>query len=164
MTDWIYQYPSLLPGTLLKRYKRFFADIELDSGEVITAHCPNTGPMTGICIPGNPVQVSCSDNPKRKLKYTWELIQVHDNGPIWVGVNTGLPNRVTKTLLERRCIPALADYRSIRSEVPYGHEKSRVDFLLKDSSGQSIYLEVKNTTWVQGQLALFPDTVSPGAN
>ena len=138
MTDWIYQYPPLLAGTLLKRYKRFFADIELDNGEVITAHCPNTGPMTGICLPGHPVQVSRSDNPKRKLKYTWEMIQVNDNGPTWVGVNTGLPNRVTKILLERQCIPELA-YQSIRSEVPYGQEKSRVDFLLT-GSGRSTHL------------------------
>lgn len=160
MTELLYEYPPLLQGKLLKRYKRFFADIELDSGKVITAHCPNTGPMTGICIPGNPVQVSCSDNPKRKLKYTWEMIEVNDNGPIWVGVNTGLPNRVTKSLLERQCITDLTAPQSLRSEVPYGQEKSRIDFLLTDHSGQPVYIEVKNTTWVQGQLALFPDTVT----
>lgn len=93
---WIYKYPTLYPGILVKRYKRFFADIELTSGELITAHCPNTGPMTGLCTPGSLVQVSLSDNPTRKLPYTWEMIQVNDNEPTWVGVNTNLPNRVVK--------------------------------------------------------------------
>lgn len=159
----IYQYPPLKSGTLLKRYKRFLADIELDSGEIITAHCPNTGPMTGVCIPGKPVQVSQSDNPKRKLPYTWELIQLDDNQPTWVGVNTNLPNRVIKLALEKQIFPELiGHYQNIRTEVPYGKEKkSRVDFVLTgDDSQPSIYLEVKNTTWTQGNLALFPDTVT----
>jgi sugar fermentation stimulation protein A len=156
----LYTYPSLLPGTLIKRYKRFFADIELDSGEVITAHCPNTGPMTGIYIPGNRVWVSQSDNPKRKLKYTWELIEVNDNGPTWVGVNTMLPNYITRLLLEKRCIPALADYEQLKTEVAYGQENSRIDFVLTTAAGQRTYIEVKNTTWVKGQRALFPDTVT----
>lgn len=159
MTELLYEYPPLLAGTLIKRYKRFFADIELETGETITAHCPNTGPMTGINIPGNRVWVSQTDNPKRKLKYTWELIEVHDNGPAWVGVNTMLPNRVTKLLLEQRCLRDL-DHEQLKTEVPYGQEKSRIDFLLTDASGQRIYLEVKNTTWVEGRLALFPDTVT----
>ncbi|MGB7414124.1 MAG: DNA/RNA nuclease SfsA [Thermosynechococcaceae cyanobacterium] len=159
-TELLYAYPPLSSGTLVKRYKRFFADIELDSGEVITAHCPNTGPMTGVYIPGNRVWVSHSDNPKRKLQYTWELIEVNDNGPTWVGVNTMLPNRVTKLLLESRCIPELADYEQLKPEVPYGQEKSRVDFLLTTAAGEQIYVEVKNTTWVDGQRALFPDTVT----
>ena len=159
----VYQYPPLKSGTLLKRYKRFLADIELDSGEIITAHCPNTGPMTGVCIPGKPVQVSQSDNPKRKLPYTWELIQLDDNQPTWVGVNTNLPNRVIKLALEKEIFPELVGhYQNIRTEVPYGKEKkSRVDFVLTgDDSQPPIYLEVKNTTWAQGDLALFPDTVT----
>ena len=159
----VYQYPPLKSGTLLKRYKRFLADIELDSGEIITAHCPNTGPMTGVCIPGKPVQVSQSDNPKRKLPYTWELIQLDDNQPTWVGVNTNLPNRVIKLALEKQIFPELiGHYQNIRTEVPYGKEKkSRVDFVLTgDDSQPPIYLEVKNTTWAQGDLALFPDTVT----
>ena len=159
----LYQYPPLIPGVLLRRYKRFFADIELVSGEIITAHCPNTGPMTGVCIPGNPVQVCKSDNPKRKLPYTWEMIQVNDPRPTWVGVNTGLPNRVIKLALEQRLFPELIDdYRQIRSEVAYGQDGgSRVDFLLTgDSSKPPVYLEVKNTTLAQGNIALFPDTVT----
>lgn len=159
----VYQYPSLESGILLKRYKRFLADIELESGEVITAHCPNTGPMTGVCIPGNPVMVSKSDNPKRKLPYTWEMILLGEGKPSWVGVNTNLPNRVIKLALQQQLLPELAGaYTQVKWEVPYGEGKrSRVDFLLKGNSSQAdIYLEVKNTTWAQGNLALFPDTVT----
>ena len=122
MSDWLYPYPPLTSGTIIKRYKRFFADIELDSGEVITAHCPNTGPMTGICIPGNRVWVSRSDNPNRKLPYTWEAIEVHDNKPTWVGVNTALPNRVIKAALEANVLP-LSAYSQVLAEVAYGQDK-----------------------------------------
>lgn len=177
--DYLYRYPPLYPGVLLRRYKRFFADVELASGEIVTAHCPNTGPMTGLCTPGSAVQLSYSDNPNRKLPYTWEIIQVYDNEPTWVGINTNLPNRIVKLALEKYLFPKLG-YSQIRTEVSYGENKSsRVDFLLfphtnfnipcsnlslesgklilADNS-RHIYLEVKNTTWVQGRLALFPDT------
>jgi sugar fermentation stimulation protein A len=153
----IYRYPPLHAGTLLTRYKRFFADVQLDSGERVTAHCPNTGPMTGLYIPGNRVLLSHNPSPTRKLAYTWEMIEVHDNGsPVWVGVNTSLPNRITKLVLEQRLLPKLGTYSEIRHEVPYGQEKSRIDFLL--SAERPIYIEVKNTTWVEQTLALFPDT------
>jgi sugar fermentation stimulation protein A len=161
--DWFYPYPTLYPGILLKRYKRFMADIELASGEVITAHCPNTGPMTGVCIPGNRVMVSKSDNPKRSLSYTWELIEVHDNSQsAWVGVNTALPNRVIKSALEAGIFSELRPYTHIQTEVRYGQDnKSRIDFLLKGDPDQPpIYVEVKNTTWALAELALFPDTVT----
>jgi sugar fermentation stimulation protein A len=160
MTDYLYRYPNLYSGILLKRYKRFFADIQLDSGDVVTAHCPNTGPMTGVSTPGSAVLLSHSDNPLRKLAYTWELIQVHDNGPTWVGVNTLLPNRVVKLALAKRLFPELGDYDQIKNEVVYGQNlKSRVDFFLTGNQSQPpIYLEVKNTTWSLGNLALFPDT------
>lgn len=169
MSDLIYHYPTLYSGILLKRYKRFFADIELDTGEVITAHCPNTGPMTGISTPGSRVQVSRSDSPTRKLPYTWEMIEVCDHKPTWVGVNTGLPNRVVKLALERYLIPELGHYCEIRFEVPYGiDKKSRIDFLLMSSDrsdtnspDRPTYVEVKSTTWSQGQeLVRFPDTVT----
>jgi sugar fermentation stimulation protein A len=159
ITDFLYRYPPLLRGTLLKRYKRFFADIELDNGELITAHCPNTGPMTSVSTVGSPVQVSRSNNPKRKLAYTWELIEVYDNAPTWVGVNTAMPNQVTKLLLENQLLPELGTYEAIRCEVCYGQEKSRVDFVL-DGVSKPIYVEVKSTTWCDGQRALFPDTVT----
>jgi sugar fermentation stimulation protein A len=158
--DWLYQYPPLLPGRLLKRYKRFFADIELETGEIVTAHCPNTGLMTGISTPHSLVQISKCNNPKRKLAYTWEMIAVGDQEPTWVGVNTQIPNGVVRVLLEQHLIPALGDYEQIQSEVPYGREKSRIDFLLQKPKLQPTYIEVKSTTWALGHQALFPDTVT----
>jgi sugar fermentation stimulation protein A len=157
---WIYQYPPLYPGRLLKRYKRFFADIELNTGEVITAHCPNTGPMTSISTPGSPVQVSRSDNLKRKLPYTWEMIEVYDNQPTWVGVNTGLPNRVVKLALEAQLFPELGNYQQVGCEVCYGTENSRVDFVLTGLEVPPAYIEVKSTTWADKALVMFPDTVT----
>ncbi len=158
----LYQYPPLVAGTLLKRYKRFLADIELETGEMITAHCPNTGKMTGVCTPGSLVQVSKSDNKKRKLAYTLEMIQVHDSSPTWVGINTTLPNKVIKIALEKQLFPEWnLNYTEIFSEVPYGKDhKSRIDFLLKSDSNLPIYLEIKNTTLAQENMALFPDTVT----
>ncbi|MEC4814548.1 MAG: DNA/RNA nuclease SfsA [Scytonema sp. PMC 1069.18] len=178
--DYLYRYPPLYPGILLKRYKRFFADVELASGEIVTAHCPNTGPMTGVSTPGSAVQLSHSDNPNRKLSYTLELIQVHDNEPTWVGVNTGLPNKIVKLALEKYLFPELGEYDHVLPEITYGQDKrSRVDFFLfrylegsvisKDGFKKNrdllftenlsrIYLEVKNTTWAHDTLALFPDT------
>ena len=159
MNQLIYQYPPLRSGKLIKRYKRFLADIELTTGEIITAHCPNTGPMKGVCEPDSLVWVSKSDNPKRKLAYTWEMIRVNNT---WVGVNTGLPNRVVKLALEQRLFPQLATrYDSIRPEVAYGRDgKSRIDFLLSKTGQPDIYLEVKSVTLTQGEVALFPDTVT----
>jgi sugar fermentation stimulation protein A len=158
--DYLYPYPPLIPGILRKRYKRFFADVELESGEIVTAHCANTGPMTGICALDSLVYLSKSDNPKRKLAYTWEMIQI---GKTWVGVNTGLPNRVIKFALENQLIPDLAgQYSQVQPEVPYGRDrKSRIDFVLSDDFGKNpIYLEIKNTTYAEEHLALFPDTVT----
>nr|WP_019504060.1 DNA/RNA nuclease SfsA [Pleurocapsa sp. PCC 7319] len=180
----LYQYPPLISGRLIKRYKRFLADIELSTGKIITAHCPNTGPMTGICTPNSLVQVSKSDNPKRKLAYTWEMIQIdqrseHKGDSVrrmcpsfhggvisdstWVGTNTAIPNRVIKLALEQKLFPKLANrYRNVRSEVPYGKDKkSRIDFLLTgDNSQPPIYVEVKSVTLSSGKIALFPDTVT----
>lgn len=155
----VYAYPTLIPGVLLRRYKRFFADIELEDGAVATAHCPNTGPMTGVCETGAPVYLSASDNPKRKLAYTWEMIQVQN---AWVGINTGLPNRVVKQMLLNQALPPLAgQYTDVQSEVPYGADgKSRVDFVLRGAQAPEIYLEVKNTTLRGDSQALFPDTVT----
>ncbi|WP_310410490.1 DNA/RNA nuclease SfsA [Chamaesiphon sp. OTE_8_metabat_110] len=151
----LYTYPQLYPGILVKRYKRFFADIQLDTGELITAHCPNTGPMTGVCQIGAPVMVSFHDNPKRKLAYTWETISIDG---VWIGINTALPNKLIKIALERYLFPELGTYQTIRSEVVYGHDnRSRIDFLLTDGE-RSIYLEVKNTTWSIDDVAIFPDT------
>ncbi|MGF1518618.1 MAG: DNA/RNA nuclease SfsA [Nodosilinea sp.] len=160
--DWFYPFPPLIAGTLIKRYKRFFADIELETGEVVTAHCPNTGPMTGVCHIGGRVLVSHSTDPKRKLAYTWELAEVRDTVPTWAGANTALPNRVVKAMLEARQIPELGDYSTIRPEVRYGGDgKSRIDFVIAgEDNALPTYIEVKNTTWAKGTLALFPDTVT----
>jgi len=160
---YLYQYPPLKSGILLKRYKRFLADIQLDTGEIITAHCANTGPMIGVCEAGGKVQVSHSNNPKRKLAYTWEMIELgEDNQTTWVGINTALPNRVIKIALEQNLIPQLSgQYNQVKSEVKFGQDKkSRIDFVLTgDESQKPIYLEVKNTTLSpHHNIAVFPDT------
>lgn len=163
IADFFYPYPPLISGILLKRYKRFFAEIELLSGEIIIAHCPNTGPMIGVSTPGSLVQVSKSNNPKRKLAYTWEAIQINEPQPTWVGINTALPNRIVKLALEKQLFPELSGrYSEIRPEVIYGiNKKSRVDFLLTSKESMPpIYVEVKNTTLAQNNVALFPDTVT----
>lgn len=154
----VHTYSDLLTGRLVSRYKRFFADIELDNGEIVTAHCANTGSMTGVCKIGSPVLVSYHSNPNRKLAYSWEAIYLDEQ---WIGINTSLPNRVIGHMLDRHLLPELETYTEVKSEVVYGNEKSRIDFLLTDSSTKKrIYVEVKNTTWCIGNLALFPDTVT----
>jgi sugar fermentation stimulation protein A len=162
MSEFVYTYPPLFPGTLLKRYKRFLADIKLDNGEEITVHCANPGKMLGLSTPGSRVMVSLSSNAKRKLPYSLELVAPEDNPDTWVGVNTSLPNQVIKLALAARLFPGLGDYQIIKPEVVYGRDrKSRVDFFLTGSEETTpIYLEVKNVTWAQGQTALFPDAVT----
>lgn len=158
----VYQYPPLISGILIRRYKRFLADIQLADGKIITAHCANTGPMTGVCTPNSRVYVSASTNPKRKLPYTWEMIEVQDTRPTWVGINTNLPNRIIKSALQQGLIPQIESInQSLRTEVPYGQNKrSRIDILLADSESNLTYIEIKNTTLAQGTVALFPDTVT----
>lgn len=154
----VHTYSDLIAGRLVSRYKRFFADIELENGEIITAHCANTGPMTGVCQIGSPVLISHHSNPKRKLAYSWEAIYLDEQ---WIGINTSLPNRVIGHMLDRHLLPELEPYTDAKGEVAYGNEKSRIDFLLTDTnSKQRTYVEVKNTTWCMGSLALFPDSVT----
>jgi sugar fermentation stimulation protein A len=158
----------LVEGTLVKRYKRFLADVELEDGDVVTAHCPNTGPMTGVLHPGSRVRLRHAPSPSRKLAWTWEQAEVIGAGgtPIWVGINTALPNHLVRATIEAGCLePWLGPIAAIRAEVPYGEgRRSRIDLLLTPAEGAAdprpIYLEVKNTTWTQGELALFPDTVT----
>ena len=157
----LYEYPPLIPGILIKRYKRFLADIELETGEQVTAHCANPGKMLGLSDPGIAVMVSRSDKPNRKLPYSLEIVHPQDNPRIWVGVNTHLPNQVIKIALEQRIFPELGDYTTIRPEVAYGQKlNSRVDFCLTGADGRVIYLEVKNVTWAVNRMALFPDAVT----
>ncbi len=148
--------PPLIPGTLIKRYKRFMADITLADGSMVTAHCPNSGSMLGCNLPGSPVMLSKSPNPDRKLADTWELVQ--SNG-YWIGLNTMLPNRLAEEAILDGTITELQGYDRLRREVPYGSERSRIDLLLEGAQGRC-YVEVKNVTLVEGNLALFPDAVT----
>lgn len=150
---------TLIFGRLIRRYKRFFADIETEEGEVITAHCPNTGSMQGVLTPGNQVWVSRSDNPKRKLSYTWELVEV--DGTL-IGVNTHNPNNIVHEALQNKFIPEITNYQFVKPEVKYGSENSRIDFLLTDHTGADTYLEVKNVHYSKTEqnetVAIFPDS------
>ncbi len=149
-------WPELIPGRLIKRYKRFLADVELEDGTLVTAHCPNSGSMTACSEPGRPVYLSWHDNPKRKLKYTWEIIQMPDS---LVGVNTLVPNRLIKKSVENGWVAELAAYEEIRSEVQTS-KGSRLDLLLTDSHGARCYVEIKNCTLVTQGVACFPDAVT----
>ena len=161
-------FEPLQEGVLLKRYKRFLADVELPDGEVITSHCANTGPMTGVLIPGQRVRLRHAPSPKRKLAWTWEQAEVTgaDGQPCWVGINTALPNRLIRAAIEAGCLAQqLGPIAGIRAEVAYGKNKrSRIDLLLspteENDDQRPIYVEVKNTTWTDGETALFPDTVT----
>lgn len=150
----------LVEGLLKRRYKRFLADVELSGGETITCHCPNTGSLMGCTEPGSRVWLSRSSNAKRKYPYTWELVRV--GGRVTVGINTGLSNQLVGEALERGVITELDGYATIRREVRFGEERSRVDMLLQDHGRMpECYLEVKNiTAAVSGGVALFPDAVS----
>ena len=166
MKERIIEFKPLIEGFLIKRYKRFLADIELENGEVITAHCANTGPMRGLIKERAKVRLSISSSPRRKLPYTWEQVCVrgYKNEEIWVGINTLFANKLIKKLIQQNFLKdKLGEIQEIKSEVPYGKDKkSRIDFLLTPKSSnpdkRNIYIEVKNTTWIDKNTALFPDT------
>lgn len=145
----------LYRGKLVRRYKRFLADIILDNGKEITAHCPNSGSMRGCAEPGSIVLLSRSENPKRRFPFTWELVLARD---AWVGINTGHPNRLVHEAVSLGKVPELAGFPTIRPEVPYG-TGSRIDLLLSNAS-ELCYVEVKNVTLLEGDAALFPDSVT----
>ncbi len=151
----------LITGRLIKRYKRFLADVELDSGEIVTAHCANPGSMMGLMQPGSRVWLSISDNPKRKLKYSWELLEVDlGRGPHLVGINTNHPNQIVAEAVEAGRIAELSGYKSLRREVKYG-TNSRIDILLEDEVKPDCYVEIKNVHLMrQAGLAEFPDSVT----
>jgi sugar fermentation stimulation protein A len=150
--DW----PKLISGTLRRRYKRFLAEVELDTGRIITAHCPNTGSMKGCAEAGRTVYLSYHDDPRRKLKYTWQLIQMAES---LVGVNTLVPNRLVEMALRAGEIPELGFPVDIRREVSVG-KGSRIDLMLADASGPNGYVEIKNCTLVEEGIARFPDAVT----
>jgi sugar fermentation stimulation protein A len=142
-------------GKLLKRYKRFLADVEMEDGEVITAHCPNTGSLKG-CVPeGARAVLRDSENPKRKLRWTFQTVEVDGT---WVNVDTGLPNALVAEAIDAGLIPELTGYDSLRREVKYG-ENSRIDILLERGE-ERCYVEVKSTTLAEGGVARFPDAVT----
>lgn len=147
--------PPLIPGTLVRRYKRFLADVLLEDGNAVTVHCPNSGSMKGCAHPGSHVFISRSANPGRQYPFTWELVEADG---FWAGINTGLPNRLVREAIENGTVPELQGYDTIRPEVAYG-ERSRIDLLL-ESPGRRCFVEVKNVTLVENGLALFPDAVT----
>jgi len=156
------QFPSpLIRGKLIKRYKRFLADVKLDSGEEITAHCANPGSMLGLKEPGSRVWLSQNDNPKRKLKYSWELLEVDlGEGPTLVGINTSHPNALVADAIHSGVIKELSGYRALRREVKYG-VNSRIDILLENIDLSRCYVEIKNVHLMRNPgLAEFPDSVT----
>jgi sugar fermentation stimulation protein A len=156
------RFPApLIPATLVRRYKRFLADVVLPGGETVTAHVANPGSMIGLATPGARVWLSKSDNLKRKLPHSWELIEVDfGGGAEIVGVNTAHPNRIVAEAIAEGAIPELAGYASARREVKYG-KSSRVDLLLEDPARPPCYVEVKNVHLMRRQgLAEFPDAVT----
>ena len=148
----------LLPARLIRRYKRFLADCRLEDGREITAHCANPGSMMGLAEPGAKIWLEPNNDPKRKLKFGWKLVD-HENGHM-TGVDTSLPNRVLKAALQSGTVEPLAQYHVVRAEVKYG-ESSRIDFLLSEPGLPDAYVEVKSVTLSRRTgCAEFPDSVT----
>ena len=146
---------TLKPGILLRRYKRFLADIQLENGTSVTVHCPNSGAMLGCSDPGSPVLLSRSGNPRRKYPFTLEMVQA---GAVWVGVNTGLTNRLVREALENGTIKEFGRLEAITQEVKTS-DNTRLDFLL-ERQDKKIFLEVKNCSLAENWVAMFPDAVT----
>jgi sugar fermentation stimulation protein A len=146
---------KLQPGTLIRRYKRFLADIQLGNEEIITVHCPNSGSMLGCSAPGSPVLLSTSPNPKRKYSRTLEMVL---SNRIWVGINTALTNHLVREALEARRIKEFSALDAIRPEIKTS-VNTRLDFLL-EQQGKKIYLEVKNCSLAENGAAMFPDAIT----
>jgi sugar fermentation stimulation protein A len=154
-------HSALIPATLTRRYKRFLADVVLQSGDMVTVHVANPGAMTGLDRPLSRIWLSDSGNPLRKFPYTWELVEADlGSGPEIVGVNTGQPHQLVVDALGANLIPELRNYPVVRREVKYGSQ-SRIDFLLEDPARRPCYLEVKNVHLMrEPRLAEFPDCVT----
>lgn len=148
----------LIPATLIRRYKRFLADVRLPDGREVVAHCPNPGSMLGLRDAGLKIWLEPNDDPKKKLKYGWRLVELPDGH--FVGIDTAVPNRAVRAALEAGEVPELAAYKTVRPEVKYG-EASRIDFLLRQEGLRDVYVEVKSVTLMREQgLAEFPDSVT----
>ena len=151
--------PPLIEAELIQRYKRFLADVRLADGEEITVHCPNPGAMLGLSDPGNRVWISDSQNPKRKLRYTLEMMEVEaPAGKTIVGINTMHPNKLAVEAIQNGLLPELSGYETLRTEVKYG-ENSRIDILLESEGRPPCYVEIKNVHLVRQEgLHEFPDS------
>lgn len=150
--------PELQSATLIKRYKRFLADVVTPEGELLTLHCPNTGAMTGCATPGDTVWYSTSANLKRKYAHTWELTQTQSGD--FICVNTLQANNVVKEALNENRLSELTGYTTVLSEVKYGEERSRIDFMLQADNKVNCYIEVKSVTLSEQGSGFFPDAVS----
>ncbi|WP_438959876.1 DNA/RNA nuclease SfsA [Nereida sp.] len=146
---------QLIPATLIRRYNRFLSDMRLENGEVVRAHCPNPGAMTGLKDEGAICWLEPNDETKKKLKYGWRLVEVEGQ---CVNIDTSLPNRIIQKALEARLIDELLPYDAVLPEQKYS-ENSRIDFLLRGSAGDT-YVEVKSVTMKRGRRAVFPDSVT----
>ncbi|MEE8295453.1 MAG: DNA/RNA nuclease SfsA, partial [Sphingomonadales bacterium] len=151
----------LTRGVFVERYKRFFGDVKLADGSVVTAHCANSGSMMNVKEPGSPVWISANQNPKAKLDWRWEMIEI-DGAK--VGINTMHPNRIVEEAILDNKIKELTGYKACRREVKYGKENSRIDLLLEDPNNSKLpslcYVEVKNVTLKRENRAEFPDSVT----
>lgn len=150
--------PPLQSATLIQRYKRFLADVVTPTGETLTLHCPNTGAMTGCATPGDTVWYSTSENTKRKYAHTWELTQTQAGA--WICVNTLRANMLVKEALMADRLPTLTGYSALKSEVKYGSEQSRIDFMLQAEDRRNCYIEVKSVTLADKAQGYFPDAVT----
>lgn len=150
--------PPLQPATLIKRYKRFLADVVTPEGQFLTLHCPNTGAMTGCATPGDTVWYSTSSNLKRKYAHTWEITQTQSGD--FICVNTLQANNVVKEALTENRLSELTDYTTVLREVNYGEERSRIDFMLQADNKVNCYIEVKSVTLSEHGSGFFPDAVS----
>ncbi len=148
--------PPLREGILVRRHKRFLADVQMADGTVLTAHCANSGSMKGVAVPGSPVALSHHPGKGRTLEWTWELVRLGDH---WVGVNTALPNHLVAEAIAAGALPTLAGWPTMRREVAYG-TGSRIDLLLQGGGRPDVYVEVKNVTLAEGTVARFPDSVT----
>src|SRR5664279_6323587 len=151
------QKTGLVPGVLIQRYIHLLADVKLEDGSIVTAHSTKTGSMKTCWEPGDRVLLEHAVNPERKLKFTWLAVE-RPGG--WVGVETGMPNRVVAEAARRDAFPGLTGLHNVRTEVKYGHERSRIDVMALDGEGRQVYIEVKNTTLKEGAWALFADSVT----
>jgi sugar fermentation stimulation protein A len=145
---------QLVHGTLIRRYKRFLADIELDNGDQVVAHCTNSGSMKSCLEEGAEVYLTPVNDPKRKTRFTWEMIKINGD---WVGINTSIPNKLAFDAVSSGMIPELSAYTTVKREVPFGD--SRFD-IYAENEQEKCFIEVKNVSMKEGEYALFPDAVT----